>query len=1066
MNMNKKVSSTHHLELRTFLSRKKITAVLLAVMMIFSAESIFAVSDASYKSPVISTIVSDSFEDRTLGAAAGAIGFYNAATHPLRVLYSYNGTVISETNINGEPTKAIEASQIQVLGRSIGAERIAVSYKFKKPEGQTSYGQNLVIGDKIFFRFDGWGVNEFRMYNTAQAYPNGTNISLSGDYLFDPDGWNTVYAEITKTMAGGVTYPVLNYVSVNGEIIPGTENISYKDSADCSSFSWWLSGSLTLSSDVKGYYDDVEVREVEIPATEILVNEVSVSLENEDDTEAVTVANLSNTDILTDVYYATYSAGNKLIDLQVDRTVLLPQKKSIACHFNKTEGENRVFVWEAGELKPAPASVQTVVYPSESSEILKNPYRGYAYYSTNTFTDQMLSSPAARASAMGYTRIDWVVLEPQEGVYDWSRIDDNIAVLSRNNMTYGVGIGMCANIFEPYSFQATPLWVFDAGADYTEVSTVRGMMKIPVWNDEIFLTKYKNFIDAFAARYNGNPNISFVDMRSYGNWGEWHLLDLTGSVEPSEEDKKLLIDVWENVTLPLLFFGDAKSELYDYANSNLGAGLRTDGVMNPRFLNNHKKLMSVMGRGPAVAEWYSPAYEGYQTGGVWSDYKSYMPIYFERVINEGGVSIIGLSCWDADVFYNENKSFLDRVSNKVGYWFKPTKIEFPKKLTSGIFKMRVKNDGAAPLYTGHGQNSCVKLAALDSADNILETVILSGVSPEAWQAGAYADISAEYAFTNSIGIAKLAVGVFTDEMLISPDINLGISGDRADGFYILDTMPTTEEPNFAAGKLYSASPKAAEYGYGFLSAESAFDSNPATYWSSEGRKGFLEIDFGETKTFDTISLNASGQSGFSVSVPNGNNWNVIYSSPAIPDGIAALGAPVTASRVRMTFGGQPPPAEAKQLLKNRDFEYPFLFDGSWENYSMSWLNVETGMVHGGGKSAKIYNRNTCWYGISQDVTGEFLKYGAGRYRLKAFVYPVGGAVNLRTILQITYKDGTSSNSINRTTLCGADTWTEANSGIRSLAVNGQIEKVMFIIETGANETNDLYIDDCSVVFED
>jgi len=39
----------------------------------------------------------------------------------------------------------------------------------------------------------------------------------------------------------------------------------------------------------------------------------------------------------------------------------------------------------------------------------------------------------------------------------------------------------------------------------------------------VFLTKIQAFIAAFGKRYDGNPNLAFVDIRDYGNWGEGHI---------------------------------------------------------------------------------------------------------------------------------------------------------------------------------------------------------------------------------------------------------------------------------------------------------------------------------------------------------------------------------------------------------------------------------------------------------------------------------------------------------------------------------------------------------------
>ena len=48
----------------------------------------------------------------------------------------------------------------------------------------------------------------------------------------------------------------------------------------------------------------------------------------------------------------------------------------------------------------------------------------------------------------------------------------------------------------------------------------------PLWDpdfaDPVFLDKLDRFLAAMAARYDGNPNVAFIDIGTYGMWGEGH----------------------------------------------------------------------------------------------------------------------------------------------------------------------------------------------------------------------------------------------------------------------------------------------------------------------------------------------------------------------------------------------------------------------------------------------------------------------------------------------------------------------------------------------------------------
>ena len=41
------------------------------------------------------------------------------------------------------------------------------------------------------------------------------------------------------------------------------------------------------------------------------------------------------------------------------------------------------------------------------------------------------------------------------------------------------------------------------------------------------------------------------------------------------------------------------------------------------------------------------------------------------------------------------------MANLLGYWYKPVKLEHSKDITKGLFRMKVKNDGVAPLFAGY-----------------------------------------------------------------------------------------------------------------------------------------------------------------------------------------------------------------------------------------------------------------------------------------------------------------------------------------------------------------------------
>ncbi len=67
---------------------------------------------------------------------------------------------------------------------------------------------------------------------------------------------------------------------------------------------------------------------------------------------------------------------------------------------------------------------------------------------------------------------------------------------------------------------ATPEWVKDAGAKGRFTGENNNWE--PEYDDAVFLQKLENFHHAFAARDESKPYLEYVDIGSYGDWGEGH----------------------------------------------------------------------------------------------------------------------------------------------------------------------------------------------------------------------------------------------------------------------------------------------------------------------------------------------------------------------------------------------------------------------------------------------------------------------------------------------------------------------------------------------------------------
>ncbi len=101
-------------------------------------------------------------------------------------------------------------------------------------------------------------------------------------------------------------------------------------------------------------------------------------------------------------------------------------------------------------------------------------------------------------------RADWRDIEPTEGNRIWTDIDQAVAIAHSKGKICGLAVD--AGIYCPID------WLTAAGCKFYTLQDTSGNQgeKIPVPGDPVFLAKWKNFIKAFAARYDSNPDVRYV----------------------------------------------------------------------------------------------------------------------------------------------------------------------------------------------------------------------------------------------------------------------------------------------------------------------------------------------------------------------------------------------------------------------------------------------------------------------------------------------------------------------------------------------------------------------------
>ena len=353
---------------------------------------------------------------------------------------------------------------------------------------------------------------------------------------------------------------------------------------------------------------------------------------------------------------------------------------------------------------------------------LSNPHKGFTVPTGGawTFVPEFEYGPYGSLNNRAWDLVSygsgyqqWNKLNPAKGVYDWTELEKLLNALAEHNMGYALRVlpytpSFIKSDFPPQEeYDWTPPFVYEMGAKKIQID-LRGTdfhAYAPVWDDPIYLQAAKEFAKALAEKYDGDPRIEYIDIRTFGEWGEWHTSHILGSVMPADSVLIDMLDYYASVfkktqlVLPSNGFGD----VYTHA-LNLGITKRDDGFIGipgrPDTL-----LRAYNANLPTIAENIA----GYRTMLTYDDL---IPGGSQKWTAERWVDAITTAhltyyVLDQDndcgyYFYKDNKALADSMSKVIGYNFTVTQAELTTvasaKDTTSSLNITVKNTGVAPCF--------------------------------------------------------------------------------------------------------------------------------------------------------------------------------------------------------------------------------------------------------------------------------------------------------------------------------------------------------------------------------
>jgi hypothetical protein len=362
----------------------------------------------------------------------------------------------------------------------------------------------------------------------------------------------------------------------------------------------------------------------------------------------------------------------------------------------------------------------TQVHFREMEGLFANPGQGWMTHLGDT--------PRFPCSVI-YLRFNWAEVEPEEGRYNWDLIDNAIAA----GRQYGEAVAMRVMTANAHSggYYCSPKWLFDLGCKGFEYTVggddpTSGGQRIPRiepdYADSIYLVKHGAFIAALGKRYDGNPNVEFLDIGSYGIWGEWHTTH-PAPIAVRQQIVDMYLQAFQKT--PLVFMSDDVDGL-NYALAH-GTGFRRDGVGSPWHEQNWigspryagvQGMADVWKHAPIVFEWFGD-YD-YLKSKDWS---------FDAAVNFMLTNHVTMINDNVGRVPPEARSQLNKLARLAGYRFVLRGVAHEKSVGRGAtlnVKMKWANVGVGKLYrpfqlqlslsNGAGQTVATAIAATDPRD--------------------------------------------------------------------------------------------------------------------------------------------------------------------------------------------------------------------------------------------------------------------------------------------------------------------------------------------------------------
>ncbi len=447
----------------------------------------------------------------------------------------------------------------------------------------------------------------------------------------------------------------------------------------------------------------------------------------------------------------------------------------------------------------------------DSTTVLRNPDKGwYHHYYDNGIDKYLVKNDADLENFPGmnhlYLRLAWSFLEPQEGEFNWEIIDKVIEKWTAK----GYDISFRITCRETGLEFATPKWLYDQGLPGKFIENWGMTTFEPDYGHPQFLQKLEQFHRVFAERYDGRPWLLYVDIGSYGDWGEGHTSFGSKVAWPNEVLKKH-IDIYTKyykrtqiVVSDDFLHHRSQADADDLRRyiDECGIAWRDDSILVDWYVQQNADTYSVSHPHLFRDSWPTrPTIIEMQHYHLFLKYGNWQGL--DGSIR--GAEILLGACdimrptWIgyhgyADQWLNDNPNLTRRLANKVGYWYflkSLTIASSSKPGTQTPLTLTVENHGYAPAYKRYRV-----LLKLEGAVESYEQV-LTDIDNRTWMPGQTVAANASLSIPSSLtpGIYKIKLKIIKDDLPTPRTVYLALQEKLkdADDYYEIGSI-TVEAP--------------------------------------------------------------------------------------------------------------------------------------------------------------------------------------------------------------------------------------------------------------------------------